>query len=87
MSNGNGRRGGGPIADPIREMVADPECDGAVFHCEDVKQAENTRYAAIMLKHRNGFSFKTTRRGHVLIVYKNDADPFEMRNPISKSLF
>lgn len=77
-----GRKLGGPIADPIREMLSDRHCEGVIFDCSDFKDAENTRYAAIMLKHRNGYSYKTMRRENVLTVYKTDADPYEMHHPL-----
>lgn len=70
---------GGPIANPIREMLYEKSRDGVIFDCKDEKKAENTRYAALMLKRRNDYSFKTMRKGCRLIIYKSDADPYELR--------
>lgn len=77
-----GKKIGGPIANPIRDMVNNPNCDGVIFECKYSEKAETTRYAAYMLKHRNGYNYKTTRRKNILIVYKKGTDPFELRSPI-----
>lgn len=81
-----GTKIGGPIADPIRDMLDDTYCDGVIFECKSADKAETTRYAAYMLKHRNGYSYKTTRRKNYLTVYKKGADPFELRSPIRVNL-
>lgn len=74
-----GRQLGGPVANPIREMLETKKSDGVIFDCYDTKKAENTRYAALMLKKRNGYNYKTMRRGSVLTIYKENADPYELR--------
>lgn len=73
---------GGPVANPIREMLDSLYKDGVIFDCSNEKRAETTRYAALMLKQRNGYSYKTMRRGNTLTVYKNDADPYELHGTI-----
>ena len=81
-----GKQIGGPIATPIRSMVNNPNCDGVIFECKSERQAENTRYAAYMLKHRNGYSYKTMRRKNYLTVYKTDRDPFELHGQLRTRL-
>ena len=76
-----GKKVGGPIANPIREMLGSSKTDGVIFNCYSVEKAENTRSAAIMLKHRNDYTYKTTRKGKTLTVYKPDVDPYEIHNP------
>lgn len=73
---------GGPIANPIRTMLGSKSCDGVRFNCYSEKKASNTRFAAIMLKRRNGYKYKTTINDNILTVYKEDADPFELHSPI-----
>ena len=77
-----GKKLGGPVADPIRQMLDTKNSDGVIFKCRDEKDAENTRYAAIMLKCRNNYDYKTMRRGDILTVYKPNVDPFEMHSPL-----
>ena len=77
-----GKKIGGPIANPIRGMIDDPSCDGVIFECKSADKAETTRYAAYMLKHRNDYEYKTTRRKNFLVVYRKGRDPFELRSPI-----
>lgn len=81
-----GNKIGGPVANPIREMLDSSHKDGVIFECSDAKRAETTRYAALMLKKRNGYSYKTMRKGSTLTVYKNDVDPYEMHG-VSKVRF
>lgn len=76
-----GRLIGGPVANPIREMLSTKKKDGVIFHHEDEHKAETTRYAALMLKRRNGYSYKTMRKGDMLVVYKPEVDPYELHNP------
>lgn len=76
-----GKKVGGPIANPIREMLESSKTDGVIFNCYSVEKAENTRCAAIMLKHRNNYNYKTTRNGKILTVYKPDVDRYEIHNP------
>lgn len=77
-----GKQIGGPIATPIREMLYNSRCDGVIFECKSADKAETARYAAYMLKHRNGYNYKTMRRKNYLTVYKTGTDPFELRSPI-----
>lgn len=80
-----GNKIGGPIANPIRDMLDSSYRDGVIFECASDKRAETIRYAALMLKHRNGYSYKTMRRGNKLTVYKDDADPYEMHGALKVS--
>lgn len=73
-----GQKVGGPVANPIREMLDSKYRDGVIFECDTDEKAETTRYAALMLKRRNGYSYKTTRKANRLTVYKDDIDPYEM---------
>ena len=77
-----GKQIGGPVADPIREMLNSSRRDGVIFHCQDGNKAETTRYAALMLKRRNGYSYKTMRKDNVLMVYKTGMDPYELHNVV-----
>lgn len=72
---------GGPVANPIRDMLCSNKTDGVIFNCYNEKKATNTRYAAIMLKRRNKYDYKTTQRGNILTVYKPNIDPYELHNP------
>ena len=81
-----GTKIGGPIATPIRTMLTEKHHDGVIFECDNSKRAETTRYAAIMLKRRNDYTYKTKRLDNNLIVYKDDVDPFEMRGAIKVKL-
>lgn len=81
-----GMKLGGPVANPIRTMLDGKNHEGVIFECDSEKRAETTRYAAIMLKRRNGYDYRTSRRGNDLLVYRNDADPFELRGAIRVSL-
>ena len=76
------KRTGGPIANPIREMLDSNYREGVIFECPDKKKAENTRYAAYMLARRNGYSYKTMRKGTRLTVYKEGTDPYEMHGVV-----
>jgi hypothetical protein len=76
-----GKQTGGPIANPIREMIGSSKIDGVIFKCPTIRKAENTRCAAIMLKRRNDYQYKTTRKGNILTVYKPEIDPYEIHNP------
>ena len=78
---------GGPVADPIREMLDSSHRDGVIFDCPDDKKAENTRYAALMLKRRNGYSYKTMRKGSTLTVYKSDVDPYELHGSVKVKFY
>lgn len=73
-----GKKTGGPVANPIREMLDSSYREGVIFDCPNEHKAENARYAALMLKRRNGYSYKTMRKGTRLTIYKNDADPYEL---------
>ncbi len=77
---------GGKLATPIRDMLMSPEYNGVVFHCEDKKHAESSRYAALMLKWRYKYDLKTARRGSDLIVYKEgwDYEPENMEVTITR---
>lgn len=77
-----GHKLGGPIADPIREMVESNWKEAVIFNCSSDQKAETSRYAALMLKRRNGYSYKTMRKGNVLTVYKEDADPYELHGVV-----
>lgn len=63
---------GGKIATPVRNMLQSTVYNGVIFHCEDVKHAETTRTAALTLRLRNDYNYKTHRHGSDLIVYKHD---------------
>lgn len=78
----SGHKLGGPVADPIREMLDSNKTEGVIFDCPNEKKAENTRYAALMLKRRNGYSYKTMRKGERLTIYKDDADPYELHGTL-----
>lgn len=77
-----GNKIGGPVANPIREMLGSKNNDGVIFSCKDQHKAENTRYAALMLKRRNGYSYRTMRKENTLMVYKNNVDPYEMHGAL-----
>lgn len=77
-----GHKTGGPVADPIREMLDSGRKEGVIFECPDDHKAENTRYAALMLRRRNDYAYKTMRKGKTLTVYKEDADPYELHGAI-----
>ena len=77
-----GQKVGGPVATPIREMLDSNHKDGVIFECQDDHKAENARYAALMLRRRNDYSYKTMRKGSRLTVYKEDADPYELHGTI-----
>ena len=77
-----GNKIGGPIANPIREMLNSSNKDGVIFSCSSDHKAENTRYAALMLKRRNGYSYRTMRKNNTLMVYKNNVDPYEMHGTL-----
>lgn len=62
---------GGKIATPIREMLASDVYNGVIFHCDSVEAAEVTRITALVLRGRNNYEYKTSRRGDDLIVYTN----------------
>lgn len=70
-----GRAIGGPICDPIRDMIRSRLYDGVIFHCKDDEKAERTRTTALLLKRRNGYDYRTMRRGNRLFVYKGEYDP------------
>lgn len=74
---------GGPVANPIREMIDSNWKEGVIFRCGSKEKAESSRYAALMLKRRNGYSYKTMRKGSVLTVYKDGADPFELHGIVN----
>lgn len=61
---------GGKIADPIREMLKSDDYNGVIFRCDDAEQAETVRMAALMLRWRNKYPFKTSVRDSKAIVYK-----------------
>ena len=63
---------GGKVATPVREMLSSDIYNGVVFHCEDEDHAEITRLAALVLRNRNHYSYRTARRGNKLIVYKDE---------------
>lgn len=67
-----GQKIGGKVATPVREMLSSDVYNGVVFHCEDGEHAERTRIAALILRTRNNYSYKTARRGDRLIVYKDE---------------
>lgn len=77
-----GHKIGGPVADPIREMLSSNRKEGVIFECQNDHKAENTRYAALMLKRRNDYAYRTMRKGNMLTVYKEDADPYELHGTI-----
>lgn len=81
-----GKKLGGPVANPIRQML-DGKADGVIFTCDDAKAAETTRYAALMLKRRNGYSYKTMRKDNQLTVYKPGSDPYELHGTITTRIF
>lgn len=61
---------GGKIATPIREMLDSPFYNGVIFRCRDVKQAETTRMAALILRGRYHYDYRTSRKSNNLVVYK-----------------
>lgn len=66
---------GGKIATPIRTMLDSEIYNGVVFHCDDDGAAETVRMAALMLRRRNNYTYRTTKRKNGLVVYKgNDTD-------------
>lgn len=77
-----GQKIGGPVANPIREMINSNFRDGVIFECPHEKKAINTRFAALVLKNRNGYDYKTKLRGKTVTVYKPEADPYELHGPI-----
>lgn len=77
-----GHKLGGPIANPIREMLDSGWKEGVKFRCENDESAERCRYAALMLKRRNRYSYKTTRNGSVLTIYKEGTDPYELHGVV-----
>lgn len=68
---------GGRVATPIREMLASNIYDGVIFHCDNVRSAESTRIAALVLRERNGYDYHTARRDNDLIVYRDYDSLFE----------
>ena len=65
---------GGKLATPIREMLNSKRYDGVVFHCDDPQHAEAIRISVLILRNRNGYSYKTRRRDNDLYVYKGNPD-------------
>lgn len=63
---------GGKVATPVREMLSSDIYNGVVFKCDDVKAAERTRTAALVLRGRNRYEYRTRRCGNNLIVYKGE---------------
>ena len=63
---------GGKIATPVRDMLASDIYNGVVFRCNDERAAETVRMAALMLKKRNGYDIRTTRRNNNMVVYKGE---------------
>ncbi len=70
---------GGKIATPIRDMLDNSDFNGVIFKFENAKKVENGRYAALMLKHRNDYNYKTKKDGSDLLVYLPEADPFDLK--------
>ena len=87
MSN-LGKKYGGKISTPIREMMANKNIDGVIFHCEDPEHAESVRISALTAKTRDKFDFHTTRMGDNLIVYacKDKDQVIDLRNGIHVNL-
>lgn len=65
---------GGKIATPIRDMLSSDLYNGVIFHCGSRERAESTRDAAIVLKHRNDYEYRTKRNGNDMIVYVGGID-------------
>lgn len=61
---------GGKIATPIRKMLDSELYNGVIFRHDDVRAAETTRMAALMLRNRNNYDIHTTKRGNDIVVYK-----------------
>lgn len=78
---------GGKIATPVREMIGSPLYNGVRFHCDNERAAEGVRMAALMLRKRNGYDIRTTKRGSSMVVYKGpDTDEpewFDVDNRIN----
>lgn len=66
-----GDKPGGKIATPIREMLKSDLYNGVAFQCVDEEHAETTRIAALTLRLRNNYEYKTTRNQNVMTVYKD----------------
>ena len=62
---------GGKIATPIRDMLSSEIYNGVIFRCDNVEAAEVTRITALVLRERNHYDYRTSRRGDDLIVYKD----------------
>lgn len=67
-----GQKIGGKIATPIRQMLSSDEYNCVVFRCGTVEHAENTRVAALILKLRNNYDIRTSRRDGDLYVYRDE---------------
>ena len=80
----SGQLVGGKIATPIREMLSSPLYNGVIFHCGSRERAEATRDAALVLKHRNKYDYRTKRNGNDMIVYvggiDDDIEGFDVDN-------
>lgn len=50
-------------------MLDSKQWNGVTFNCRDEEQAEKTRIAALILKKRCDYEYKTRRRGRDLTVY------------------
>ena len=69
-----GQLKGGKVATPIRDMLSSELYNGVIFHCGTRERAETTRVAALVLKGRNKYEYRTRRNGTDMIVYKGGLD-------------
>ena len=77
---------GGKISTPVRAMLASELYNAVIFQCDSPKDAEKTRFAALAVRRRGDYDFRTCRRGNDLIVYVDDGryDPLAITRDLRK---